>query len=349
MEYLCARLWGMCPRLLARRDLEGLLTLNRLRELIDALLNTEYQHSLMAGTLEMEDLTGVEACLRDTFRHRQDAVLRLIRQCAPGHESLLGGEWDLHHVKALARGILRGAGAEAIEASFVDAGTWTREQFRDAAQAADLAELAARLGTWHSGWEEGLARWKNGDTAEAPGLREVELALEEVHARNLFARASRSRHREERKALETMASLFVDLANGRTAVRLLGRHVPREEVHRLYLAGGRFSLREFETMLGETDVDQLYNTVGRGPVADALGKGVLYYVNVKRSSVFERFFDEQWMVVVRRLARRDLVSIAVPVYYLLRIRNELTNLCLIARGIRYDLPSATIQEKLVYV
>ena len=109
-----------------------------------------------------------------------------------------------------------------------------------------------------------------------------------------------------------------------------------------------FPLRSFEGMLDAEDIERIYGHAGRGPVSKALEKGILYFVNIGRPSVFERFFDEQRLQFEKRLARSFPDSIAVPAYYLTRIRNELINLRLIARQIRYRLPSGTVQEKMVY-
>ncbi len=117
----------------------------------------------------------------------------------------------------------------------------------------------------------------------------------------------------------------------------------------MYLPSGSLAEKTFAAMLAADGVEQIYHQLPRGPLTAVLDRGLLSFANTGRASVFERPGDEQVLRLVRRLARRWPVSVAAPLDYLARARNEWVNLKMIACGIRYGLPVGKVRESLVYV
>jgi vacuolar-type H+-ATPase subunit C/Vma6 len=143
--------------------------------------------------------------------------------------------------------------------------------------------------------------------------------------------------------------LLADLTNLRTALRFLGRRLPREQVQSLYLRGGTLAEATFAALMAADGIEAICRRLSRGQLTAVLAQGRPALANTGRASVFERLGDRQLLQLVHRLARRCPVSVAVPLDYLARSRNEWINLKMVACGIRYQLPAARVREGLVYV
>ena len=241
LPYVCTRVWGMCPHLLSRRELEDLRSLKRPGEMFDLLLNTEYETRLKVNALDVEDVAEVENCLQGTFCDRVEKVHALVQQCAPRYVYLVTGQWDLHHMRTLVRGIVSGADSDRMDEAFVGVGAFSEERFREAAHCRGLADLADRVGRWHPALAESVAPWVIPVHEEEPPLREMELALERFHVRQMLSCAEHARTKQEALVVRNLAAMFVDIANVSTALRFLGRHLARDEVRRLYLPEGHIS------------------------------------------------------------------------------------------------------------
>jgi vacuolar-type H+-ATPase subunit C/Vma6 len=184
---------------------------------------------------------------------------------------------------------------------------------------------------------------------QAVGLWDAELWLDEEHFLRLGACAGRAQGRDDASIIRAYVALLVDLANLRTSLRFLGRHLPREEVRSLYLGGGSLNEEIFSAMLAADGLEQIYHQLPRGPLTAVLDRGMLSFASAGRASIFERPGDEQVLRLVHRLARRWPVSVAAPLDYLAKARNEWINLKMIACGVRYGLPVGKVRESLVYV
>ena len=210
-------------------------------------------------------------------------------------------------------------------------------------------DLCLRIQPWLPSWAHALRSFLEPPREPAIRLREIELLLDEEHFRRLSQCAPRSRSRDDASIIRSYVALLADLTNLRTALRFLGRRLPREQVQSLYLRGGTLTEATFAALMAADGIEAIGRRLSRGPLTAVLDQGRSALANTGRASVFERLGDRQLLQLVHRLARRCPVSVAVPLDYLARSRNEWINLKMVACGIRYQLPAARVREGLVYV
>jgi len=356
LAYVCARLRARFPRLLPAGTLEQLRGFGSLAELFAALLATDYGPQLKEWVLDTDDMGEWEGALTATYAGRVNQVRSLIEESVPAWTYLVDGDWDVHHLRALLRRLPeKGTGGVSGQAEndprplFVPIGTFTRERYREALAAGSWEELCRRIEPWLPAWAGALRSFFETPRDQAVDLRDAELWLDEEHFHWLGACAGRARGRDDASIIRVFVALLVDLTNLRTSLRFLGRHLPREQVHLLYLGGGSLNEETFAAMLAADGVEQIYHQLPHGPLTAVLDRGMLSFANTGRASVFERPGDEQVLRLVHRLARRRPVSVAAPLDYLAKARNEWINLKMIACGVRYGLPVGKVRESLVYV
>ncbi len=347
MAYLCTRLRARLPDLIAADDWDALRTLPSLAELHHRLLETPYERRLRARVLDLGSLDELESALTDVLIERVGDVAELVAHSAPEYLYLVVGSWDAHHLRSLVRWhVARGDEAAAREA-FVAAGTLGPEVYRGAMAAGSLSELCRDLSPWlpdaARDLEQCLLQGK-----EEPSLRQVELVLEQSHLRRLLVCAEAAATQADAEIIRRLAALEIDMANLRTSLRLLGRHVAREEVARYYLPGGSIGDEQFTAMMSADAIEQVYRRLPNGPLTAAMNKGMLSFAGTGRASVFERPLDDERLRLLKMLSRLEPVSVALPLDFLERSRNEWINLKTIARGIAYRLPPGKVQESLVY-
>jgi len=352
MGYVCARLRARFPRLLPAGIVEILRGLPSLAELFSALLPTDYGPSLKEWVLDVNDLGEWETALTATFAGRVNQVRSLIDESVPAYAYLVDGEWDAHHLRALLRRLMHGVGeadAPHVGAEFIPLGNFTHDRYRDALAARSPLDLCFRIQPWLPLWARALRSFLEPPRGPAIRLRETELLLDEEHFRRLRQCAPRIHSREDASVIRSYVALLADLTNLRTALRFLGQRLPREQVQSLYLRGGTLAEATFVALMAADGIEAICRRLSRGPLTAVLDQGRSALVNTGRASVFERPGDRQLLQLVHRLARRCPVSVAVPLDYLARSRNEWINLKMVACGIRYQLPAARVREGLVYV
>jgi len=356
LAYVCARLRARFPRLLPAGTLEQLRGLGSVAELFAALLTTDYAPQLKELVLDTDDMGEWETALTATYACRVNQVRSLIEESVPLYTYLVDGEWDVHHLRALLRrllekgtGVISGVTENDPRPLFVPIGTFTRQRYCEALAAGSWEELCRRLEPWLPAWADVLRSFLETPRDQAVGLWDAESWLDEEHFLRLGACAGRARGRDDASIIRAHVALLVDLANLRTSLRFLGRHLPREEVRSLYLGGGSLNEEIFSAMLAADGVEQIYHPLPRGPLTAVLDRGMLSFASAGRASIFERPGDEQVLRLVHRLARRWPVSVAAPLDYLAKARNEWINLKMIACGVRYGLPVGKVRESLVYV
>jgi vacuolar-type H+-ATPase subunit C/Vma6 len=348
LPYVCARIRARFPRLLSRGDLERVRGLRSLAEMFHDLLGTEYGPALQESFLDMQDLAEFEMALTAVFTRRVADVHGLVEQSVPAYAYLVFGEWDLHHLKSLVRRLFRKNDESAADETFVPLGTFTRQHYREAWAADSLESLCRCVEVWLPvpicALRSFLAQFNEGESQP----RQIDLFLENQHFERLRACARRAVNREDAAIIRDEVALLVDMTDLRTSLRYLGRHLSRDDLHTLYLPGGSLSETQFAAMMAADAIEQVYRGLPDGPLTAAMDQAMLSFANTGRASVFERPLDEQRLRFEHRASRRCPVSVAVPLYYLSRARNEWINLKMIARGVRYGLPTGKVRENLVY-
>ncbi len=348
LPYLCARIWARMPHLAPREQVERLRGLTELPELFHELLETRCESLLKHSVLDVQDLDELETGLLAVFAARVEEVRRMVEQSVPEFLYLVVGEWDLHHLRALLRWVHCRWDADVVRQAFVPVGTFTRESYAQAMAADSLQDLFRRVQPWLPELIEQLQAFANEPRKRVLGIREWELFLDRLHVQQMLQCARCAGDRTDAEVIRRCAALQIDVANLRTSLRLLGRRAGTAEIRAWHLAGGSIGPVQFSAMMRADAIEQIHRQLPRGPLTAALDRGLLAFINSGRSALFERLFDEQQIRLKRTLARRHPVSVAVPLYYLARAHNELINLRMIARGIRYRIPAGKVQENLVY-
>ena len=353
MGYVCARLRARFARLLPPGTVEILRGLPSLAELFSALLPTDYGPSLKEWVLDINDLGEWETAFTATFARRVSQVRALIEDSVPAYAYLVDGEWDAHHLRALLRRITQGveagpraetsAPSSSPSARLLAIGIampWLPARCRTSARGSSLGCPRGRTRCARS-WNRRASRQSACGRSSCCWTRSIFAAWPTVPggpAAGTMPPSSAS-----------YVALLADLTNLRTALRFLGRRLPGEQVPTLYLRGGTLAEATFAALMAADGVEQIRRLLSRGPLTAVLDQGRLALANTGRASVFERAGDGQMLQLVHRLARRCPVSVAVPLDYLTRSRNEWINLKMVACGIRYHLPAARVREGLVYV
>ena len=348
IPYLCARIRGGSIQLIPSGELDRLRSFSNLPTFFQYLLKTPYKSHLKGEMIDVGDLAEFESCLFATYCDRIQRIRLLMEQSAPEYVYFVIGEWDMHHLRSLGRWIIQQGESAIVRQAYVPVGYCTRERYEEVIESKSLDTLLGLFRRWYPELESGWKTFMETSGKNEPQIREFELVLEKLHFKQLLSCAKKAHNRTDAVVIRQLAALFVDLSNLRTALRFLGRNLPDEEVRSLYLPGGSFPVQLFAVMMAADDIEQIYKSLPTGALSKAMDKGMLSFVNTGRSSVFERFFDEQRLKIKRKLACQYPVSLAVPVYYLARVRNELVNLRIIGRGVRYQFPAGKIQENLVY-
>ncbi len=345
--WLCARVWARIPRLLGPRELERLRSAGDLAGLFHLLRETDYAPHVEQAVLDPADLDELDRGLVAALAARVEQVRQWVEDSVPQYRYLVVGQWDCHHLLAVTRRLLIGSDRAVASKAYVPVGAWTPARYSEALAAETMPDLlrsvehvmpevAARMGSF-------LAEPREHE----PGLREIELFLDELHLGRMLACARAAVDRTDARLLRKLIAWEADLLNLRTALRLLGRRLPATETRSLWLAHGSLGREQFLDLMGCDEIEQLYRLLPRGPLAVAVERGMLGFVSQGRASVFERCFDIERLRLRRRLARLHRVSVVVPLLYLARANNELVNVRMIARGIRYGLPTGRVQENLV--
>jgi len=327
--------------------------LPELADLFSALLPTEYGPSLKDAVLDVNDLSEWDSALTATLARRVSRVRTWIDASRPAYAYLVDGEWDVHHLRALLRRIGRGESgpgeaSHGVGDAFVPLGVFTRERYREAQAADSPRDLCARLQSWLPGWSETLRSFLDPPGQPPVGLRELELQLDDEHFRRLAGCVRRIGRWDDGSILRRYLALLVDLTNVRTALRFLGRPLPPDRVAALYLRRGTLSEAVFAGLMTADSVEELRRRLPRGALRVAVTQGLAKAPIARWGLAFERLGDQQVRRLVRRLVRRWPVSVAIPLDYLARARNEWVNLKLIACGIGYRLPGERVREGLVY-
>ncbi len=345
--WLCARVWARMPRVFAPCDLERLRSTGDLPGLFHSLLDTEYAPHVKEAVLDVADLEELDRGLAATLAARVEQVRQWVEDSVPQYAYLVVGEWDCHHLRTLARHLVGKSDRAAANKAYVPIGAWTPARYNDALAAERMPDLLRKVERVMPEVAEEMRDFLGEPREHEPSLREIEVLLDELHLRRMLACARVAVDRTDARLLCELIALEADLSNLRTALRLLGRHLPATEARSLWLAHGLLSEEQFLVLMACDEIEQLYRLLPRGPLATAVERGTLAFVSQGRASVFERCFDTERLRLRRRLARLHRVSVAVPLLYLARARNELANMRMIARGIRYGLPAGRVQENLV--
>ena len=343
--YLNARVRGMSTRLLAGEVYPALLDTGDLESFAARLSEApNYRREIEreradAGGL---DIHAVEAALLAAYAED----VRKVRQIGAGRPRALVdiflSRYDLHNVRTLVRGVLRGRPADQIRRGTLPLGAFTKADLEELAAAGDLPALAATLVTWGMPFGEvlrGLLRQYSGEG----DLLRFDSALDGAWYPWAIARATAIGGGEDLAA--TLAA-EVDLRNIVSLLKLARQGAEAAHAREFIIEGGTLKRRLLAEIAEAQDLRAALDVVGRTRYGEALG-GVDFGGTATVSAV-ERLVERLLVRNFSRLFRKDPLGFPTMLGYLWRRHAEFTDLRLIARGQGYGLPAAEVRAQMVH-
>jgi V/A-type H+-transporting ATPase subunit C len=321
--YINARLRGMHGRLVTAR-LEEALGAGSYGEFLRVLAETDLAADLGEATAQGATLADLDRAVSRNF----NATARRILGFSSGEEgrlvSVLLERYDLHNLKALARGKTAGREPADIEASFLPAGSLGPGVLSRMAAAPDLPAVAQLLAiAGHP-----LARpFRQAATALVSGgdLLAFEVALDRAYYQSALDRA-------DDETLLSYLRLEVDAANLLTAAKLRGQPAAANATA-YFIDGGREVRRDlFISVSAGGAVESLRSFPGIG-TADSL-------------TDVEASVRHALLAYARRLYASDPLGIGVMIGYLKEKEREVALTRFIARGKFYGVPTETLRKEL---
>lgn len=247
--------------------------------------------------------------------------------------------WDLWNVKTLLRGKFSGAPAEEVRANLVPAGELSAARMEEMLAAPSLAELVQGLsGTpYHEALARGLA-----ESGDAPkDLAPLENRLDRAYYEGLLAGRPSTR---ADALFRDFVRLEVDVVNLRTLLRLKADGQPADKVIELLLPGGKHLKPPLLRSLAEAPAAEIPGLLRGTPLAPALAP---LEQDPGATSRALRALEKWHLSRARAFAHAYPLS-ALPVLdLLLRKKNEVDNLRIIARGKEAGMGEEEIREQLV--
>jgi len=322
--YAVARVRGLRTRLLGRRrmvelaaqaDLAGKLELLRRAGLIGT----------TAATVDAAARDLAKGLWRDTVF--VDGLLE-----AAGARRLLRavlGIADAWSLKTVLRGVARSEPSASLLALAVPTFDFDEAAFKELVAQRTVKAVIDLLATWRSPFAPALLA-----AAAAAGGHVDPSALELAIDRVAFARAARAAAKHP--AVARLVAESVDLANAVTLLELSGRAAGRE----LFLEGGQtLARRRFERLAASP-------SEARGAVAAdrALGLGPAMIDGAPDPFLLDRLVRRRPLVALRRAAREEPLSIAVPLVFLLERQEEVRSARTILEGGAIGLPAGELVD-----
>ena len=349
-DYLNARIRGMSTTLLTPEFYERILHASTAESLVDALLASAYAADVqraLAAHGGAVDPDAVESALCENVRA---AFTKILGMAPPEPRRLIAlqlNRWDVANVMALLRGKLCGAGPRELFAAVLPIGELNETQLGELSAEADVASLADALPTWKHAFAFALRRAIR-ECSEQDDLAALENALYRGWFQWALAQltAEDPRHAPVRESLRRQ----IDLVNVLISLELIrdregsGAREGIEPIPGGKLPWGALSeLGACDTLVSGFE---MLSSTYFGP---GIERGILSYGQAQSLAVMERFLESVVIAHGCRLFRLDMLSAAVPIGFLWRKYNELVNLRLLARGIRYRMPANAMREGMVLV
>ncbi len=249
--------------------------------------------------------------------------------------------WSLWNVKTLLRGKFSGAPAEDIRANLVPAGELSPELLESLLAAKSVAEVVEGLrGTpYHEPLARALA--ESGQTDRVKNLMPLENRLDRAYYSLLLARRPATR---ADRLFHDFIRLEVDVVNLRTLLRLKADGQPPERIQEHLLPAGKHLKPDLLRRLAEAPASEIPALLRGTPLAGALAPleqdpGA----TAKALRALEKFHLSRARVFAHAYPLSPLPVLDL----LLRKKNEVDNLRIIARGKETGMEEEEIREQLV--
>ncbi|HUF39283.1 MAG TPA: V-type ATPase subunit [Anaerolineales bacterium] len=352
-DYGNARLRAMKSRLLDRGRLAMLAEARDLPALIAGLADTPYRPSIEAA---LTRASGAGVVARALLQDIQ-ATVEKIKRCYPDEAApalwIILRRYDLHNLKAVLRGLARGAAPDSIAEAWLPPGELGEPVLRDLAGLGDVRHAIDRMATLRLPFSAPLLALRG----ERPGagLAEMDRALT-----RWYFHISKSELAQSGEAAEVLAEdldwqadiedlltmlRFVHPVASRAAgdSRAAGADGQQGELRRRLLGEGRLPPRVLAAAGAEDSVESAVRSLQGTRYGEALRAGFRRFQVSNRLSDIE--VELRGAHLKNRVARfrTDPLGAGVPLGYLALKTNEIAALRWIARGIAAQLPAVEIK------
>lgn len=342
LSYFNARLRGLRGRLIGGPQYSGFLKSLSVEDYISRLGETHYGVYIEKARARLSDPPSIiSRALADNLSDTLSLLWKASPEEARPLLKALISPWEAFGLKALIRGIERGAPFEELLDIAVPAGEFDRRTLSILASSKSVPDLISFLDTWGSPYaiplKEGLEEY-----LKKRSLLELEIRLDS-HMPLSFLRSLRERSFDF-SVIREYLSLRIDILNIMTLVKTAGEGYSREGIAGFFIEGGThlgkdafLGLTAFKAR--EEMLKGLSDAVKYRPFSNAL-KGADAEEPWLLQEALEKALDERFhgTSIVYPL------SIALAASYMGMKVREIKNLRLIARGKVFGIPEEEIRR-----
>lgn len=316
-SYINTRVRVMRTKLLDGRALDAALASGSYQEFLRVLSETDLAPNMRETTSEGAGLPELDRALSQNFFATAQRVLGFADGDARREIETLLMKWDLVNLKTLARGVVSGRGAEAVQQNLIPGGTLKPSVLQTASQATDLPSAAAAIGV---GGHPLAKAFRSAVTAYGSSgrLLDLEVMLDQGYYRyaSQVARGG---------SMKRYLSREIDITNALIARNMRGALNPD-----LFVPGGSLDAAAY-ARLGTGDAG------GNPDIAAILEAPSIEDAEVAARAALDR--------AARNNAVADVEGVGIILDFLRRKEMEIAKLRLIGRGKYYDLPTDQIRRE----
>ncbi len=337
--YINARVRAMRSRLLDAGRLEELLALPTVEAFIQALNTTPYGHEVQEALARYPALQAVDAALARHFYRTTRRILDFADGRPRQLIEIVLLRWDLANLRLILRGKHGGARAEDLAINLIPAGSLNEAALRELAEQPDVPGVVGALSALDHPFvtplQEGLAQY-----LETKDLFALELRLERFSAFHGLRAARGAGYNET--VVRALLEAELDATNVKTALKLQGAAVDRDDKARFFIPGGRIVTPEVFLLLADRE------TAAQGAKWLRL-QGFPVKTISDDLPAFERELDLALLRLQTERYLGDPLSIDVVIAYLAMKHGEVKNLRLIARSKQLGLPRDRVRKEMIGV
>lgn len=346
--YVNARIKGMKSHLLDARDLDDLTNKPDLDALIGALETTAYREELQKAGIEYSGIARIEVALRRDLIRTLRKVLNLFRgEREDIYIRLLLNRWDVQNIKTILRGKKIYAPPDEVIDCLLPAGELDEAALIELLQQPDVRAIIDLLATWRIEYARPLTRHLH-EFLEMRDLAVLEFALDRFYYENALSVLGKNGDYDEQIVRE-MITTEIDVANIRTALRIIRDMTHMEDAEKYLIAGGRdLSIEQLTSLVSSGSIEEAIRQI-RGTPYEFLAQVPAECIAAEKISVIERELERFLIEKGCGNFLKDPLSIAIPVAFIWAKQNEVTNIRIIARSIIGDVPETELRKALTYV
>lgn len=345
--YANARLRGMKSRLMKAEQLESFMSATDLRQLIQDLMQTEYEPDLEEALIHGRSATEVATALRHNMVRTYRKVLGFLNAEALDICATLLGRWDVFNIKTILRGKHVDLMSSEIAEGLIPVGALSQIDLDGLLLQSDIRGVVDTASTWElpqaPAMREGLAEYQK--TGE---LADFELALDHYYAE--WAAGRLSRRNRNYQIARRIIGMQVDIANLVMVFRAARENLEPAQSGTYFLLGGNdVSLEMYQNLAAMSDVDEILDGLRGTHFGKILDDVALTYIETMSIATFERALEDYLTRKIIAVGGTDPLGVGIPIAYLWGKQNEVSNLRIIAKAIDIGIPAERTRRELILV